>query len=252
MERPPRGSGPPARALTLAGSDSSGGAGLEADLRAFAAAGVAGVAVVSARTVQTAADGVISVDVVGESSFARDLARQLAEVEVHAAKTGMLGSAANVRAVAAAWAGLPLPLVVDPVLRSSSGADLSGPGAVEAYRELLPRVALVTPNLPEARLLAGRDGDAADLARALVAAGAPAALVTGGHGTGDTIDDVLCVGGTLRTFAAPRIPGGTRVHGTGCTLSATIAAHLALGHDLPDAVAAGILAVRARIADSVG
>ncbi|MCP4873472.1 MAG: hydroxymethylpyrimidine/phosphomethylpyrimidine kinase [Proteobacteria bacterium] len=240
------------RAISIAGSDSSGGAGVEADLAAFTTRKVRGHMVLTAKTIQTPEDGVVSMELVPLEMVVRQLGGLVRNPMAKAAKTGMLGSADVVRVVARFWAAAPMPLVVDPVLRSSSGADLSGPGAVEAYRELLPFAALVTPNLPEARQLADRDGSAGELAQALVEAGAGAALVTGGHGEGDTVDDVLCVGGELRTFSAPRIADGTHVHGTGCHLSAIITAHLALGDDLEQAVEQGIASTRARIAAALG
>jgi hydroxymethylpyrimidine/phosphomethylpyrimidine kinase len=236
--------------LTIAGSDPSGGAGLQSDLRTFATAGLYGLAVPTAITVQTAGGGVTRSDVLAADLVAAQLRAALSEGPLAAAKTGMLGSAANVEAVAEAWAQREVPLVVDPVIRSSSGADLLGPGGVAAVRtRLLPCAALVTPNLAEAAWLVGssRWESPEDLARAVVDLGAAAALVTGGHGGGATVRDVLWFKGALTVFEAPRIGGGESVHGTGCLLSASVVVELARGRELVSAVEAVIEAVRERL-----
>jgi hydroxymethylpyrimidine/phosphomethylpyrimidine kinase len=201
--------------------------------------------VVTALTVQDSRS-VHAVVPVDPRHVAAQLGALLADAPPSAAKTGMLPSAAIVEAVAAAWRTQPaLPLVVDPVLAASSGTRLSDAGAVAALIELLvPLAALVTPNAPEAEELTGlpvRDtGEAVAAARALLARGARAVLVKGGHVPGDEVTDVLVAAGRpdAVAFTRTRIPHGRRVRGTGCALSAAIAARLALGDRLADAVCA--------------
>src|SRR5215831_8126040 len=228
-------------ALTIAGSDPSGGAGIQADLATFAAFGVHGAATIAALTVQDTR-GVRAVTAVSSATVSQQLDAVLADLPVVAVKTGMLHRAAVVHAVAERLrAGPPRALVVDPVLRSTSGAVLLDAAGVEALRaHLLPLATVVTPNLAEASALTGMrvetPADMAAAARALVVLGVRAALVTGGHLSGDAVD-VLCDGRDARELVAQRIPGDP-VHGTGCALSAAITAALARGADLPHAVAA--------------
>lgn len=213
--------------LTMAGSDSGAGAGLQADLKTFAALRVYGTSVVTAVTAQN------TVDVSRIVALAADLVRAqidsvVSDFTVAAAKTGMLANAAIVEAVAAA---LPasIPLVVDPVLLSTSGAPLLDDfGALALRARLLPRATVVTPNLPEAAALTGR-GDPREAARALRDLGARVVVVKGGHSTGaDCVD--LVFDGAFHEIHGPRLD--TRAtHGTGCTLSAAIAAGLATGLD---------------------
>lgn len=226
-------------ALTIAGSDSGGGAGLQADILTFAAFGVHGTTVVTALTAQNT-EGVRAVAPVAPEFVAEQLDAILDDFDVRAGKTGMLHRSAVIVAVAAQLRARRLPhLVVDPVLVSTSGASLLEASATAVLRaELLPLATLVTPNLREAEALLGRPvTDLAAMgaaARALVDLGARAALVTGGHLAGDAID-VLWDGHQLREFAAPRVE--TRhTHGTGCVLSAAITACLALGQDVPTAI----------------
>ncbi len=229
----------PPVALTIAGSDSGGGAGIQADLKTFAAHRVHGVSAVTAVTAQN------TVQVTGVQEIDPDLVRaQIRAVAedfpVAAAKTGMLASAAIIEAVAEAVSGIPL-LVVDPVMVAKSGDRLLRLDAVEALRtRLLPRAALLTPNLPEAEDLVGfpvRDEDAMRRAgRKLLEAGAGAALVKGGHLPGEDIVDLLFDQDSETAFRSPRI--ATRsTHGTGCTLSAAVAANLAAGLRIGEAVA---------------
>lgn len=227
-------------ALTIAGSDPSGGAGLQADLKTFAAFGVYGAAVVTALTVQNTR-GVREVRLVDAPFVVHQLDAVLDDLDVRAAKTGMLGGAAVVEAVADRLAAGPrVPLVVDPVLVATAGQRLTDAEAVAPLvRRLLPLATLVTPNLPEAEALTGRPvtspAEMRDAARALVDCGAGAALVKGGH-LRDVALDVLWDGTAFHELSALRRAGA--FHGTGCTLAAAIAAELARGAPLGEAVAA--------------
>lgn len=227
--------------LCIGGLDSSGGAGLLRDAATVAGLGVAVRAAASAVTAQ-GPGGVAAVQPVDPATLAAQIA---AAGPVAAVKTGMLCDAARVRAVAAA---LPdAPLVLDPVLAASSGRALLDPGGVAAMLDLLvPRAALVTPNGPERDALAALLGVApADLPAALLDRGCGAVLVKGGHGGGPSCEDVLHDAGGRRRFRAPRLPGGAR--GTGCTLASAVAARLARGGGLAEAVADARAVVRARI-----
>jgi len=228
-------------ALTIAGSDSSGGAGIQADLKTFSAFGVYGASVITALTAQNTR-GVTAVEPVTPAFVVAQIGAVLGDLEVGAIKTGMLANAAIVEAVAGALrGGERRPLVVDPVMVATSGDSLLSPDAVEAVRrELLPLATLLTPNLPEAaRLLqtgeAASEAEAVAQARALRGLGSAAVLLKGGHGGGDTAVDILCDDGGIRRFARPRIDT-PHTHGTGCTLSAAIAALLAQGAGLAEAV----------------
>jgi hydroxymethylpyrimidine/phosphomethylpyrimidine kinase len=216
--------------LTIAGSDSGGGAGIQADLKAFAAAGAYGMSAIVALTAQNTV-GVTAVHELPPDFVTAQLDAVFSDVGVDGAKTGMLFSRRIVEAVAAYLADHPVPLVVDPVMVASSGARLLQDDAVDALvRELLPLATVVTPNLIEARVLAG-DGDRATLAERIVELGAPAVVVTGGHG--DPIDH-LFDGREHVEIAVPRHESGA-THGAGCTHSATLAALLARGLPLADA-----------------
>jgi len=240
--------------LTIAGSDPSGGAGLQADLKVFHAHRCWGAAVVTALTVQDTTR-VHAVEPVAPALVAHQLDVVLADLDVRAAKTGMLGTPDVVDVVAARFAARPpIPLVVDPVLVASAGQSLAAAGVVAALRtRLLPVAALVTPNLAEAEALLGRrvaDVDGMrDAARALVDAGARAALVTGGH-LPDRAVDVLYDGRAVHVLDAPRLHVGP-THGTGCALSAAIVARLAAGDALVDAVAAAKRWTHAALAAAV-
>ena len=227
-------------ALTIAGSDPSGGAGLHADLKTFHQFGVYGEAVVTLITVQNTLE-VSRVECLPPDLVVEQIRAVLEDVRPQAAKTGALGHRAIVEAVAEAAAEFDFPLVVDPVLISKHGAPLLAEDARAALIErLIPRATLLTPNLHEAAALAGFPvGDPDQMRRAAEAIarlGARAVLVKGGHlETGAT--DVLLADGRFYEFPAPRI--ATRhTHGTGCTYSAAIAACLARGLELPDAVRA--------------
>ena len=239
-------------ALTIAGSDSGGGAGIQADLKTFQQFGVFGTTVIVALTAQNTL-GVRAVEAVSESMVSAQLTALAEDLPPAALKTGMLAEAGLVRRIARAirengWA----PLVVDPVMVSSSGSRLLTREAEEVMREdLLPLAALVTPNLDEAAILTGRVvHDPTTMERAgaaLLRFGAGAALIKGGHLPEGEISDVLVTPSGIRHFTHPRI--GTRsTHGTGCTLSAAITAGLALGRPLEEAVAHGLDFVHRAIA----
>lgn len=226
-------------ALTIAGSDSGGGAGIQADLRTFAAHLVHGTSAVTAVTAQNSV-GVTGWAPVEPGLVAAQIEAVATDMSVGATKTGMLGTAAVVEVVADAARRLRLgPLVVDPVMVAKSGDRLIDPAAQAAYvAQLFPLATLVTPNLLEAAALAGRRVDdlasMREAARALHGMGAAAVLVKGGALPGETVD-VLFDGRTLVEIPGPRVD--TRnVHGTGCTLSAAICARLALGAPLEEAV----------------
>lgn len=228
-------------ALTVAGSDPTGGAGVQADLQVFASLGVHGAAVISAVTVQDT-QRVYATHAVPSQVVADQLASVLDDMLVAAMKTGMLASAPTVEAVAAILHSRPrVPLVIDPVLRSSSGAELLDASGVEAMLELLlPRASLVTPNLAEAEALAGHavttPQEMAAAGQYLLSLGVGAALVKGGHLAGEPVDVLVTAEGPQQ-LVGRRVAGGTAVHGTGCALSAAIAALLARGEDPPTAVA---------------
>jgi hydroxymethylpyrimidine/phosphomethylpyrimidine kinase len=227
-------------ALTIAGSDSGGGAGVQADLKTFAAFGVFGTSVITALTAQNTL-GVRAVADVSPAFVRAQLDAIREDFAVASCKTGMLARRPIIEVVAAHLGHHHLRnLVVDPVMVAASGDALLAPDAVAAMRELmLPLATLLTPNVREAEILSGVTiNDVATMhlaARTLVEMGAQAVLVKGGRLGGSTSVDVLCHGSTLREFSVPRIAVG-RAHGTGCTLSAAIAAAIALGAHLEDAV----------------
>ncbi len=225
-------------ALTIAGSDPSGGAGLQADLKTFHQHGVYGMAVVSLLTVQSTR-GVTRVDPVSAELLAQQLDHLLADLTPGAAKTGALGNAALVEVVAARAKAFSFPLVVDPVMISKHGHPLIDASAVTAVKEqLLPVSFLLTPNTQEAAALTVRTfethAQAKDAAKALAQLGARHVLVKGGHLHGAPID-VLLTEGTLHELHAERIDT-KHTHGTGCTYSAAIVARLSLGAPLLTAV----------------
>jgi hydroxymethylpyrimidine/phosphomethylpyrimidine kinase len=221
------------RVLTIATSDSGGGAGIQADLKAFAAAGCHGITALVALTAQNTA-AVTAVHELPPDFIRAQLDAVFADIGVDAAKTGMLFSRTIIETVAEFLEGHPVTLVVDPVLIASSGAQLLQDDAVESLiRLLFPLATVVTPNLPEAETLTGMPGASRrELAERLVELGAAAALVTGGHG--DTAVDHLFDGNVHVELPVERydIPA---THGAGCTHSATLAALLARGLSLPDA-----------------
>ena len=243
----------PAVALSIAGTDSGGGAGLAADLRTFAAHGVFGALVVTAVTAQDTAKvhGVVTLE---PGDVDAQIEAVLGDLPVAAAKTGMLASLAVVELLAGrAAAGRLPPLVVDPVMVSSSGSALLEGDAVAAYRHLLPYAVVATPNLPEAEALLARTipnlEAMREAAKELQGLGTSLVVVKGGHLHGPLAIDVCYDGSELVELSAPMLP--TRnVHGTGCTLSAAIAANLARGVVPIEAVRAAKTYVSAAIASS--
>jgi hydroxymethylpyrimidine/phosphomethylpyrimidine kinase len=231
------------RALTIAGSDSGGGAGIQADLKTFGALGVYGMTAVTAVTVQNT-KGVASYEELSPQTVADQIRAVVADIGADAAKTGMLASAPIVDAVAEVLAEVRVPnLVVDPVFMSKHGHPLLEEDAVQGLRtRILPLATLVTPNLPEASGLAGFPVDSAQAmlaaAQAILALGPRAVLVKGGHLPGDRADDLFHDGTHSVWVEAERIDT-PNTHGTGCVLSAAIAAYLARGEDLLSAVRAG-------------
>ncbi len=230
-------------ALTIAGTDSGGGAGVAADLKTFEAHDVWGTVAVVAVTAQNTL-GVQAYEPVTAELVAAQIASVVADIGVDAAKTGMLASAELVETVAATVRGLGVrPLVVDPVLVSKHGDRLLADDAVEALeRTLLPLATVVTPNLPEAAALAGFPvGDRAGMVeagRAILDKGPKVVLVKGGHlRDGDESPDVIVTGAEARWVEGTRVPG-RHTHGTGCVLSAAICAELARGMDPADACVA--------------
>ena len=253
-------------ALTIAGSDSGGGAGIQADLKTFAAFGVYGTSAITAVTAQN------TLGVIGAAALSADLVTAQIEaiagdIRIDATKIGMLATAAIVEAVAAAIEELDLPLVVlDPVMVSSSGERLLDEDGIQALRlELLPRARVVTPNIAEAEVLSGcRIGSSDDRRRAaerIHQMGAAAVVITGGHPIGpgdeaanagpggDIVVDLLFDGGSFTEFRTPRIR--TDVHGTGCTFASALAAGLALGEPLAAAAGRAQQYVAGAIAHSI-
>jgi hydroxymethylpyrimidine/phosphomethylpyrimidine kinase len=219
------------RCLTIAGSDSGGGAGIQADLKAFAAAGCHGMSAIVALTAQNTV-GVTGVFEVPPEFVQAQLEAVFSDIGVDAAKTGMLFSASIVETVAAFLAEHPVPLVVDPVMVASSGARLLQDDAVEALvGSLFPLATVVTPNLMEAEALAG-PGSRRELAERLHELGAPAVIVTGGHGE-DAVDHLF--DGREHVEISVERHDVAATHGAGCTHSATLAAGLAGGLSLQEA-----------------
>ena len=229
----------PPRILIVAGSDSGGGAGLQADLKTVLALGGYGMTAVTALTAQNTL-GVHEVLPVPAAFVRRQMRVVLDDLGADAIKTGMLKDADIIAAVADE---LPagVPVVVDPVMVAKGGAALLDPAAIDALRRLLlPRTTLLTPNLPEAEALLGIAIDDLDgmkrAAEALLAFGPAAILLKGGHLPGETVHDVLVDRAGLRVFSAPRIPS-RHTHGTGCTLASALATGLGSGRPLVEAVA---------------
>jgi hydroxymethylpyrimidine/phosphomethylpyrimidine kinase len=239
---------PVPRCLTIAGSDSGGGAGIQADLKAFAAAGVYGTTAIVALTAQNTV-GVTAVHELPPAFVRAQLEAVYADIGVDAAKTGMLFSRGLIETVADWLEGHPVPLVVDPVMVASSGARLLEEDAVAALVGLLfPLATVVTPNLMEARALAGRSGPRRDLAEALHALGARAVIVTGGHGEDPA--DHLFDGRAHHEVPVVR-HAVAATHGAGCTHSATLAALLARGLPLLEAARAAAAAAGRAVAQGL-
>ncbi len=230
-------------ALSIAGSDSSAGAGLQADLKTFSALGVYGATVVTAVTAQNTL-GVTAVHLVPGDIIAAQLDAVFSDLSVRAVKTGMLGSEEGIAATASGlerWAA-GIPVVVDPVMVSTTGSRLLEKGAEQALTErLIPLAALITPNLLEAAALldlpvAQTGEETANQARRLLALGPKAVLIKGGHGAGTEATDLFFDGARFRSYSAPRI-ATANTHGTGCTLASAIAAFLVMGLPLEEAIA---------------
>jgi hydroxymethylpyrimidine/phosphomethylpyrimidine kinase len=228
-------------ALTIAGSDSSGGAGIQADLKTFAALGVYGASVITALTAQNTS-GVTGIHQVPSDFVTAQIDAVFGDLDVKAVKIGMVAQLATMDAIAAGlmrWS--PKHVVLDPVMVATSGDRLLVADAVEGLRiKLIPRAALITPNLPEAAALldepvASSEAAIASQGKRLLALGCGAVLVKGGHGQGTESTDYFVSGNGVAVLPAPRI-ATKNTHGTGCSLSSAIAACLAKGQDLETAV----------------
>lgn len=220
-------------ALTIGGSDPSGGAGIQADIKTFQQFGVYGQSVVTLIAVQNS-HGVSDVEYLRGELVEKQLWAVLSDMPPQAAKTGALGEAATVEAVAAMWKRTSIPLIIDPVMLSSSGAVLMDADAQNIFREqLLPQAFLVTPNTLEARTLTGAS-DMKGAAKTLHEIGAKNVLITGGH-LENAATDLLFTEGQFHEFPAKKL-STSRTHGSGCVFSAAITAQLASGVPLVDAV----------------
>lgn len=233
----------PAIALTIAGSDSGGGAGIQADLRSFAAFGVHGLSAITAVTAQNT-QGVSAIQMLSQRIVEAQIKAVFDDFSVAAIKIGMLGTPGLCRTIARSLAGYrQIPLIVDPVLAATTGASLTRGKMVAAIRRhLIPQADLLTPNLPEAEQLLGRrlvNREALlDAAHALRELGSAAVLLKGGHLPGPEVSDVLVSASGVQWFSHPRV--NAEGHGTGCTLAAAIAAGMANGSTLETAVAEAI------------
>ena len=230
---------PTARVLTVAGSDSGGGAGIQADLKTMLAYGVHGMSVLTAVTAQNSL-GVQGVWPIPAEAIVAQFGSVVDDIGVDAVKTGMLGTREVTELVAGLLGRLEdrTPVVVDPVCASKHGDRLIAEDAIAAVRlEMVRRATVLTPNLPEAALLAGLEetAPAAELAGPLLDLGADWVLVKGGHADGDPVDHLFGRDGTRASFSAAR-SDNRHTHGTGCTLASAIACELALGADVPTAV----------------
>lgn len=227
-------------ALTIAGSDSGGGAGIQADLKTFAAHGVYGTSVITAVTAQNTL-GLTAFEALSAELVTAQMEAVMSDIGAHAAKTGMLATAAIVEAVAAGVEALEIPyLVVDPVMIAKSGDSLLDDTALAAMiSELLRRAFVVTPNVPEAERLSGvtirTREDRCAAGRRITALGASAVIIKGGHFPTEDIVDVLYDGHRFVEFRAERIAGGS-THGTGCTFAAALTAQLARGRGLEESI----------------
>ncbi|MDB5494853.1 MAG: thiD [Phenylobacterium sp.] len=246
---------PLGRVLIIAGSDSGGGAGIQADIKTVTALGGYAATAITAVTVQNTL-GVSAVHPIPPQIITAQARAVLDDIGADAIKTGMLGDLAAVRAVAELLAGVAVPVVIDPVMVAKGGAALMESSAVAAVRELLvPRAALLTPNVPEAEALTGLAiaslDDQRRAAEVLLAAGAAAVLMKGGHLAGDRVTDLLITPASETAFEAERIV--TRhTHGTGCTLASACATGLAQGLPLTEAVARAWAYVQEAIARAPG
>jgi hydroxymethylpyrimidine/phosphomethylpyrimidine kinase len=229
-------------AMTIAGSDSGGGAGIQADIKTFSALNVFATSVITAVTAQNTR-GVSAVEDISPTMIREQMRAVLADIEVHAIKIGMVSRCETILAVAEGLADYSGPVVLDPVMVATSGDRLLREDAISALiTSLVPRATIVTPNLPEAALLTGMPvaenrSDMARQAEVILNAGARAVLIKGGHGTGRASIDLLFDHSGVTEFSAPRVDTKND-HGTGCTLAAAITAGLARGLSLHEAVGA--------------
>ena len=242
-------------ALTIAGSDSSGGAGIQADLKTFAALGVYGASVITALTAQNTS-GVTGIQLVPADFVTAQIDAVFSDLDVKAVKIGMVAQLATVDAIVAGltrWS--PKHIVLDPVMVATSGDRLLATDAIETLRtKFIPRASLITPNLPEAAALLDEPVALSEVAiesqgKRLLALGCPAVLIKGGHGQGTESIDYLVSGNGIIALAAPRIPT-KNTHGTGCSLSSAVAAGLAKGEDIETAVRKAKVWVSAAIAEA--
>ncbi len=234
----------PARALIIAGSDSSGGAGIQADAKAVTLLGGYAMTAITATTAQNTL-GVTDIHPIPPAHIAAQIEACLSDIGADVIKIGMLHSAEVIETIAAC---LPedIPLVLDPVMVATSGSRLLEANAMEALKtRLIPRATLLTPNLPEAELLGGADG------QSLLALGAKAVLLKGGHGAKDTLVDRLYTAGKTKEWSHKRLDT-PHTHGTGCTLASAIATLLAQGHGLESACGRAIAFVQAGIKAAPG
>ncbi|WP_137129163.1 bifunctional hydroxymethylpyrimidine kinase/phosphomethylpyrimidine kinase [Rhizobium sp. FY34] len=226
-------------ALTIAGSDSGGGAGIQADLKTFSALGAYGASVLTAVTAQNTM-GVSAVEDISPAMIAAQMQAVFSDLAVNAVKIGMVSRSETIGVIADGLAAYRGPLVVDPVMVATSGDRLLQEEAIETLiARLLPLATLVTPNLPEAALLTGREiahdqAEMIDQARIILGFGAGAVLIKGGHGSGAESTDLLVTGHSVTEFSALRIETRND-HGTGCTLAAAVTAALGRGLPLPEA-----------------
>ncbi|WP_296677922.1 bifunctional hydroxymethylpyrimidine kinase/phosphomethylpyrimidine kinase [Novosphingobium sp.] len=233
---------PPPRILSIAGSDCSGGAGIQADIKTITMLGGYAMTAITAITAQNTL-GVTAVEVIGPDLVRAQIDACLSDIGADAVKIGMLGSAGIAGCVAEVLEHAGLPIVFDPVMVASSGAALADADTISAFERLMQLAALTTPNVAELAALGGHDG---------MAARRVAYLAKGGDGTGERVEDVLCLPGE-----PPHVMAGTRIHtshthGTGCTLSSAIATYLGKGLPLPEAVDRARLFVRSALRAAPG
>ena len=227
-------------ALTIAGSDSGGGAGIQADLKTFSALGVYGASVLTAITAQNT-KGVTAVEDISAGMIAAQMKAVFSDLDINAVKIGMVSRIETIETIATHLANQHMPIVLDPVMVATSGDRLLQEDAIETLRlRLLPLALLATPNLPEAALLSASPvaTDRQEMIRqaeAILQTGVRAVLIKGGHGSGADSTDILLDGETVHTFSMSRIETNND-HGTGCTLASAITAHLALGVSLADSI----------------
>jgi hydroxymethylpyrimidine/phosphomethylpyrimidine kinase len=243
------------RVLVIAGSDSGGGAGIQADIKTIAALGGYAQTAITALTAQDT-NGVHAIFPVPPDFIRHQIRLALADIGADTIKTGMLGDAATIDAVYDELESSTLPLIVDPVMSAKGGASLLAQAAIARLKQrLLPRAAVLTPNIPEAEILTGLTiATEADMHRAgdlLLALGPTAIVLKGGHLPGDEVIDLLITGSQTRAFRAPRLES-RHTHGTGCTLASAIAIGLAQGMSLANSLARARAYVRAAIATAPG